>query len=46
MTATEEEIIQKHYLKRRVVPLKEIVWAYRQVAQSPLKVGKVSGMIS
>ena len=46
VTVTEEEIVQKHYLTRRCVPLKEIVWAYRQVAQSPLKVGRASGMIS
>ena len=46
VSVTEEEIIQKHYLTRRCIPLAEIVWAYRQVAQSSLKVGRASGMIS
>lgn len=46
VVATEGEIIQKHYLQRRCVPLQEIIWAYRQVARGELKIGKASGMIS
>lgn len=44
--ATEEEILQKHYLSYRVIPLKEIVWAYRQVAQGEVKIGKINGRLS
>ena len=45
VTVTEKEIIFPSNFKRMYMPFEEIVWAYRQVAESRVSLGCCGGVI-